>query len=136
MASAVALTTIFVALASFIGAGAIGRKRTRALAVALVVWFAMVVLFDVTVLGLASLLPSGRASRLLIVSVLVNPIDAIRTGTLLATEGTAAFGSASLAFFRFTRGSAGATAALLMSGAFWIVAPLTAAMRRLRRMEL
>ncbi len=135
VASALALTAIFAGLASFIGAGAIGRKRTRALATALVVWFAMVILFDVAVLGVASFLPSGRASRLIIVSVLLNPIDAIRTGALLATEGTAAFGSASLAFFRFTHGSGGATAALLVSVAFWIAAPLVAGMLRLRRTE-
>jgi len=66
----------------------------------------------VTVLGAASLLPS----RLLITSVLLNPVDAIRTGALLTTEGTAAFGSASLAFFRFTKGSAGATATIVTSG--------------------
>lgn len=135
VASAFALTAIFVGLAAFIGAGAIGRKRARALAVALAVWFAMVVLFDVTVLGAASLLPSGRASRLLVTSVLLNPVDAIRTGALLATEGTAAFGSASLAFFRFTRGTAGATAAILSSILIWIVVPLIAAALRIRRTE-
>jgi hypothetical protein len=42
--------------------------------------------------------------RLLVASVLLNPVDAIRIGALLVTEGTAAFGSASLAFFRFTIG--------------------------------
>lgn len=136
LASAAALTAIFVGLSALIGAGAIGRKRARALAVALAVWFAMVILFDVTVLGAASLLPSGRASRLLVASVLLNPVDAIRTGALLATEGTAAFGSASLAFFRLTKGSAGATAAILASVTFWIAAPLFAATVRLRRTEL
>ena len=89
-----------------------------------------------TVLGAASLLPSGRASRLLITSVLLNPVDAIRTGALLATEGTAAFGSASLAFFRFTKGSAGATATIVTSVVFWIAAPLFAATLRMRRIEL
>lgn len=135
LASAVALTAIFVGLSALIGAGAIGRKRARALAAALAVWFAMVILFDVTVLGAASLLPSGRASRLLVAAVLLNPVDAIRTGALLATEGTAAFGSASLAFFRITKGSAGATAAILASVLFWIAAPLAAATLRIRRTE-
>ena len=84
-----------------------GRKRTRALALALVVWFVAVVLFDLAALGLASVLPSGTASRVLMVSAIVNPLGAVRTGTLLGIEGTGAFGAASLALFRFTRGRLG-----------------------------
>ena len=61
-------------------------------------------------LGAASLLPSGAGSRLLITVVLVNPVDAIRTASLLAIQGTTAFGAASLAFLRFTRGPVGAVA--------------------------
>ena len=48
-------------------------------------------LFDVAALGLATLLPSGAASRALIVSVLINPVDTIRTGALLGIEGTTAY---------------------------------------------
>src|SRR5262249_62386465 len=89
-------------------AGAGGRRRSRALAVALVVWFVAVALYDVAALGAASLLSSTAGSRLLIVSVLANPVDAVRTGTLLGLEGTGAFGAASRAFLRFTGGPAGA----------------------------
>jgi hypothetical protein len=53
--------------------------------------------------GHCPLLPSGLASRVLIVSAIVNPVDAVRTGTL-AVEGTTAFGAASLTFLRFTGG--------------------------------
>jgi Cu-processing system permease protein len=66
------LTAVFLGLAALVSAGAVGR-RTRALAIALVLWFGAVVLFDVAALGVASLLPSGPASRVLIVTVLVNP---------------------------------------------------------------
>ena len=110
VASAMLLTAAFLAIAALVAAGAVGRKRTRALAVALVVWFAAVILVDLTTLGVASLLPSTAASRLLVLSVLANPAGAVRTGALLGIEGTAAFGSASLAFLRFTRGPAGAAA--------------------------
>jgi len=95
MVGSVVLTAVFLGLAAFLAAGAGARRRTRSLALALVVWFLAVVLFDVAALGLASLLPSGAASRVLIVAVLVNPVDAVRTGTLLGIEGTAAFGAAS-----------------------------------------
>ena len=135
-AAATVLTGIFLGLAALLAATAIGRRRTRALALALVVWFVAVVLFDVVALGLASLLPSGPASRVLIVGVLLNPVDAVRTAVLLGIEGAAAFGAASLAFLRFTKGPWGAAAMLGVSVLFWIAAPALAAVRRLRRTDV
>ena len=75
-------------------------------------------------------------SRLLIIAVILNPIDAIRTGALLATEGTAAFGPASLAFLRYTRGATGAGLMLGVSVVAWIIAPAIAAFARLRRCDI
>jgi Cu-processing system permease protein len=134
-ASSLALTAVFLAIASLIASGAAGR-RSRALAVGLIVWFAAVVLFDVAVLALATLLPSGHASRLLVTAVLVNPADAIRTATLLAIQGTAAFGAASLALLRFTRGPVGAALLLGASALFWIFVPVGLAIRRLDRADI
>jgi Cu-processing system permease protein len=96
----------------------------------------MVVLFDLAVLGVASLLRSGTASRVLITSALLNPVDAVRTGALLAIEGTAAFGAASLALLRFT---GGVGRALLLVGASlcaWVVLPLLIASRRLSKADI
>ena len=135
IAGAAVLTAIFVAAAGAIGAGAVGRSRTRALATALVLWLIAVVLFDITALGVASFLPSGKASRLLMISVISNPVDAVRTAALMAISGTSAFGSASLAFLRFTRGSAGAALVLGASMLFWIVVPSIVAARRLSRRD-
>jgi len=130
------LTAVFLALAALIAAGAVGRKRARALAVALVVWFVAVLFLDLLALGVASLLPSTLASRVLILSVLVNPASAMRTGALLGIEGTAAFGSGSLALLRFTRGATGAAVLVVLSLASWIVLPTLAAIRRLSRADL
>ncbi len=136
MLSAALLTGVFLALAALIAAGATSRRRARVLAVALVVWFVSVVLFDAAALGVASLLGSGDASRLLILAVFANPVDAARTGALLAASGTTAFGAASLAFFRFT-GGAGAAAVLLgLSLLIWMTAPLALAARRLRKSDI
>jgi Cu-processing system permease protein len=135
-AGSVGLTAVFLSLAAALGASAVGRRRTRALALALVVWFVAVVLFDVAALGLASLLPSGPASRVLIVTVLVNPVDAVRTATLLGVEGSSAFGAASLAFLRFTRGPVGAVVLLGLSFLLWITVPVLAAIERLRRTDV
>jgi len=135
LAGALFLTAIFLGLSALLVSGGVGR-RARALAVALIVWFGAVVLFDVAALGAASLLPSGAASRLLITAVLVNPVDAIRTGALLAIQGTTAFGAASLAFLRFTKGPVGAAALLLLSAIVWTVVPAFLAARRLGRADL
>lgn len=136
VAGSLALTAVFLAIAAFIAADLQGRSRARALAIALAVWFAAVVLFDVAALGAASLLRSGSASRLLIVSVLVNPVDAVRTGVLLGIEGVTAFGAASLAFLRFTRGPVGAAAAIAVSVALWVAVPAWLAARRLERADI
>jgi Cu-processing system permease protein len=136
VAASLVTTAIFLGLAALLAAGAVGRRRTRALATALVVWFVAVVLFDLAALGLASLLPSGSASRVLIVATLVNPLGAVRTGALLAIEGTAAFGAASLALLRFTHGAAGAGLVLGCSLLFWLVVPTALAVARLRRADV
>ena len=129
-------TAVFLGLAALLAAGSVGRKRTRALALALVVWFLAVVFLDLLALGVASLLPSGSASRVLMLSAIANPLAAVRTGALLAIEGTGAFGAASLALFRFTGGPRGAAVVLSLSLLFWLTAPAWLALRRLRRADL
>ncbi len=130
------LTAVFLALAAVVSVGQLGRRRVRALAMALMAWFVLALLFDVAALAAASMLRSGDASRLLIVSVLINPIDAVRTGSLLAIEGTGAFGAASLALLRFT-GGAGPTAVFIaVSATLWIVVPTWTAVRRLSRADI
>jgi Cu-processing system permease protein len=130
------LTAIFLGLAAAIVSGALGRKRTRALALAVVVWFVAVIFLDLVALGLCTLLPSGPASRVLIVSVLVNPASALRTAELLLLEGTAAFGAGSLALLRFTHGPWGAGMALGTSLLAWLVLPVIVAVRRLGAADL
>jgi Cu-processing system permease protein len=132
----VVLTAVSLSAAAAIAAGETSLRRARNLAAALVVWFVAVVLFDVAALGVASLLPSGPASRVVMVGAILNPIDAVRTATLLSVEGTTAFGAASLAFLRFTGGAAGATVWLGASMIGWIVLPLTLAVARLSRADI
>jgi Cu-processing system permease protein len=133
--TAIVVTGIFLGLAAVIAALSPGR-RTRVLAAALVVWFVTVMLFDVAALGVASLLRSGSASRLLITATLINPIDAARTGALLAIDGTAAFGAASLALLRFTGGIAGASALIAASLIAWLCVPPWLAGRALNRSDI
>ena len=136
VAAAFVLTGVCLGLAAFIAAGNIGRRRSRALAIALVVWLVLVVLADLAALGAASLLRSGAASRLLITAAIVNPVGAVRTASLLLIEGTAAFGSASLALLRFAGGPLGAALWLASSLVLWLALPFWAASRRLSRADI
>ena len=131
----VAITGIFLSVAALLAALSPGR-RTRVLAASLVVWFVSVILYDVAALGIASLLRSGSASRLLITATLVNPIDAARTGALLAIDGLSAFGAASLALLRFTGGPAWTAGLIALSLVAWFVAPLLLALRALARSDI
>jgi Cu-processing system permease protein len=133
--TAVIITGVFLAIAAWLASTNAGR-RTRVLAAALVVWFVAVVLFDMAAIGMASMLRSGSASRLLIGATLVNPVDAARTGALLAIEGTAAFGAASLALLRFTGGLGMTAAAVATSLIVWLVAPLALAARAVSRTDI
>lgn len=129
-------TAIFLALSALLSADAFGRRRTRALAIALVLWLVCEVIVDLTALGLASMLSSGAASRVLILASLVNPIGALRTGALLLVEGTGAFGAASLALLRFTHGPMGAALLITLSLAAWMALPAFWASRRLERADI
>lgn len=132
---ALTLTAVFLSIAAALASGAPGR-RARSLAVSLVIWFVAVILFDLAALGVASLLKSGAASRLLMTAALINPVDAGRTAAYMAIEGTSAFGGASLALLRFTGGTS--LLAVLIGGSLvaWTVVPALIAARRLARTDL
>jgi Cu-processing system permease protein len=131
-----ALTAVALSASALMAAATVGRRRTRALALALSTWFGSVVLYDLVALGVASLLRSGAASRTLITATLVNPVDAVRTGVLLGIQGTSAFGSASLALLRFTGGIGRAALLIGVSVIVWTVLPVVAAARRLERADI
>ncbi len=99
-------------------------------------WFVTVILFDIAALGIASLLRSGAASRLLMTATLLNPIDAARTGAYLAIEGTSAFGGASLALLRFTGSNLATAVLIILSLGAWTALPAGAAAWRLSRSDL
>jgi Cu-processing system permease protein len=136
VAMSLTLTAVFLSIAALIAASAQSSRRARVLAIALVVWFVAVVLYDVAVLGAASLLRSGTASRVVMTATLINPVDIARTLALMGVEGSAAFGAASLALLRFAGGTATLAALGLASLAFWTIAPLALAARRLTHADV
>ena len=135
-AGSVALTAVFLAIAAAVAAGYNSARRARALGSAVIIWLAAVVVVDIAALGVASALPSGLASKTIIVSTLANPAGAVRTAVLMMIEGTAAFGSASKALLRFTGGVTNMALWLALSITVWVAAPLAIATRRLRKTDL
>jgi Cu-processing system permease protein len=135
-AGSILLTAVFLAIAAAVAAGHHSARRARALATAIVIWLGAVAVVDIVALGVASVLPSGLASKTIIVSTLANPAGAIRTAVLMMIEGTAAFGGASLALLRFTGGVMRMTLWLTLSIGVWIAVPLVIATSRLRRADL
>ena len=67
--------------------------------------------------------------------MLANPVGAIRTGSLLAVQGTGAFGAASLALLRFAGGPVGVGLAIGGSALVWLVVPVLIAIRRQARTD-
>ena len=137
VAAAFVLTGVCLGLAALIAAGNIGRRRSRALAVALVVWLAACRAGRPrgTRRGVAAPVRAphrGSSSA----AAIVNPIGAVRTAALLLIEGTAAFGSASLALLRFSGGPFRAGLLLAASLVLWLVLPFWAASRRLSRADI
>jgi Cu-processing system permease protein len=135
VAVSLGLTAVFLAIAAMI-AQTSAERRARVLGQAVVIWFAAVVLYDVALLGAASLLRSGTASRLLMTAAFANPVDAARTVALMAVEGNAAFGPASLALLRFTGGPTATAVIATASLALWTIGPLAIAARRLTRADV
>jgi Cu-processing system permease protein len=78
---------VFVAIASMLTI--LAGRGNRAYAVVLVAWFAMVLLFDLLIIGLSFVLPETMASRTAFAGVFLNPIDATRVATLLPRWRTA-----------------------------------------------
>ena len=129
-------TAVFLGLAALLAAGAVGRRRTRALALALVVWFVAVVLVDLAALGTASLLPSGTASRVLIFASLFNPVGRGADGDAPRHRGHGRLRCGVARAAALHQGSVGRGLWLGLSLLFWLVVPTALAVRRLQRADV
>lgn len=130
----VLLGFVFLALSSFLTL--LAGRGLRAYAVVLVVWFVLVLFFDLLVIGLTFVLPPAWATRLAITAVFANPIDAARVATLLAIAGKELFGAAGAQLVRTLGGVAPAVGLLTATLAAWCVASAAAAVRVLSRQDL
>jgi Cu-processing system permease protein len=121
---ALALAAVYLAIG--IAISVIAQQRMRALAAALVVWFASVVFFDLMLIGAGAL--AGAGVKALTAAMLLNPVEVARILALLlldpSLEVLGPVGG--LLVTRF--GSGGATGVLVAVLGCWVAAPLVTAL--------
>ncbi len=125
---------VFVAVASMLTI--LARRGNRAYAIVLVAWFAMVLLFDLLIIGLGFVLPETLANRTAFAGVFLNPIDATRVATLLAVSGKEMFGPAGAQLVRSLGGVHQAVTFLVSVLVVWIAVPTAVGTISLGRQDL
>jgi Cu-processing system permease protein len=131
---ALMLGLVFLCLAAL--TAALGQRKTRALGMALFLWFFFVIFYDLLVIGGTFLLKERTANIFVFVSLFGNPVDMIRVASLIVLNGTEIFGVAGAALVRFMGGWGALAAVVLVCLVFWIVAPIIVADRLLRRQDI
>ncbi|HKZ02617.1 MAG TPA: ABC transporter permease subunit [Pyrinomonadaceae bacterium] len=128
------LALVFLSLSAFISA-LCGRK-SKALGVALFVWFFFVLFYDLLVIGGTFLLKEQTANTLIFGSLFGNPVDMVRIASLMTLNGKNIFGAGGAALLKFLGGEGLSIALLLVALSVWVVAPLLFAQRLLRRQDI
>jgi Cu-processing system permease protein len=102
--------------------------RLRALSAALLLWLAMVVLYDIAILGTTAMLRGTPLQVVLIPALLLNPVDLVRVLITIAVGSGALFGPTSAVLVRFFGETGGILLALSLLVAETVI-PLWIAMR-------
>jgi len=117
---ALALAAVYLAIGIAIAVAA--RSRIRATAMALVVWFASVVFFDLMLIGAGAV--AGAGTRLLAALLLLNPVDIARLLALLLLDSSLEMLGPVGGFLIARFGSGGAAGLLIGALVLWTVAPV------------
>lgn len=128
------LTSVLICLflAFGISIAVLWRDRTKALGISLGVWFLLVILYDLVIFGLTVSGPGISLKALLLLSLLFNPIDAVRVLYLLVS-GNSSFVGVTGAVLAETLGSPGGLALLWSMLIVQALATLAAAIFIFRR---
>jgi Cu-processing system permease protein len=128
------LALIFLSLSAFIST--ICRRKTKAFGVALFAWFFFVLFYDLLVIGGTLLFKERTANKLIFGSLFGNPVDMVRVASLMTLNGKDIFGAGGAALLRFLGGETLSLMILVIALSLWVVAPLIAAQRLLRRQDI
>lgn len=126
------LTWVFSALAFLVSFSM--SEAARGLAVALVLWLALTLVYDGVVLVASHALAAYPLERPMLAAMLLNPVDLARVLMLMAVDASVLMGYTGAVFQDFFGGGWGIGAAALSLVA-WIALPYALALRRFRRMD-
>ena len=130
----IVLSAVFLCLGALIGL--LCKSRTKALGVALFVWFFFVFLYDLLVIGLAFVAQERTANLLIFLSLFGNPVDLARVSSLLTLGDATMFGAAGAALLKFFGGPARSQALLIGILIVWLLTGLLATFRIARTADL
>lgn len=128
------LALIFLSLAALISAAC--RRKSKAFGVALFVWFFFVLFYDLIVIGGTFLFRERLANNLIFGSLFGNPVDMVRVASLMVLNGKEVFGAGGATLLRFLGGEGWSMVFLVIALSLWVVTPLIAAQRLLRRQDI
>lgn len=128
------LALIFLSLSAFIST--LCRRQSKAFGVALFAWFFFVLFYDLVVIGATFMFKERTANAFLFGSVFGNPVDMVRIASLITLNGKDIFGAGGAELLRFFGGESLSILFLLGALSVWVVAPLFAAQRLLRRQDI
>lgn len=133
---------LFVALSGILATGTLSvgmlisvlsEGRARALAIAVLAWFAFVVFYDLAAMGFA-LLVTGSSQSLLAVT-LGNPVESVRILAVLSLDPEMQVLGPLGAYMYKTFGTGGSSAVLLAGVAAWTLVPLAIATAIFRKQD-
>jgi Cu-processing system permease protein len=131
---AIVLELIFLCLAAL--TALICQRKSKAIGVALFLWFFFVIFYDLIVIGGTFLLKERTANTFVFLSLFGNPVDMVRVASLIVLNGKEIFGAAGAALVRFVGGSSALVALMVALLVVWIAAPIIIADRVLRRQDI
>lgn len=134
LAFAILVGLVFLSLSVLLTV--LAGRGVQAYALVLVVWFVMVLLFDLGVLGLTFALPERAANRMAVTAVFVNPVDGARVAGLLVVSGKETFGAAGAVLARTLGGEARAVALIVGTLLAWVAVPAGVAAAVFERQDL
>lgn len=128
------LALSFLSLAAL--ASMLVGRQSSAFGLSIFLWFFFVVLYDLLVIGISFLLEPRLANPFTLAALFGNPVDMIRVAGLILLGGRDLFGAAGALLVRSLGGTGGIIMVCTVTGLLWILLPLAAAERLLRRQDI
>ncbi len=117
----IVLTSIFLAIALFVGL--VSSNRLQALGVSLFIWAFFVLFYEFIVLFLLSIVPKQWTIFLFTGSIIFNPVELMRVWTVAALKSSAIFGPQLYEWSKWVESASGHFTFIVIS-CIWVIVPL------------